>query len=32
MNSIVIENDGEYKEVEYPEVKPVDGDDKRRDS
>lgn len=24
VNSIVIENDGEYKEVEYPEVKPVD--------
>ena len=24
VNSIVIENDGEYKEVEYPAVKPVD--------
>ena len=24
VNSIVIENDGEYNEVEYPEVKPVD--------
>ena len=24
VNSIVIENDGEYKEVEYPAIKPVD--------
>ena len=24
MNSIVIENDGEYEEVEYPAVKPLD--------
>lgn len=24
VNSIVIENDGEYKEVEYPEVKPLE--------
>ncbi len=31
MNSIVIENDGEYKEVEYPEVKPVGGNDQGGD-
>ena len=24
MNSIVVENDGEYEEVEYPEVKPLE--------